>query len=126
MLRKSGLKLGRLGKQFMQSSTLVNRVNQCLTSKLLFHSDLRVFNFKLQGMGLIIHVHNHMKSLCYSRIVLKCCWISQTLAARRLTELQEALNNQLDVIKKIQHMQVCLAISLTQTMVRSRVFDDSG
>lgn len=30
---------------------------------------------------------------------------AKTLAARRLTELQEALHNQLDVIQKIQHMQ---------------------
>ncbi|KAG0625809.1 hypothetical protein M758_2G082000 [Ceratodon purpureus] len=30
---------------------------------------------------------------------------AKTLAARRLTELQEALQNQLDVIQKIQHMQ---------------------
>ncbi|XP_073395926.1 E3 ubiquitin-protein ligase BRE1-like 2 [Physcomitrium patens] len=30
---------------------------------------------------------------------------AKTLAARRLTELEEAMNNQLDVIQKIQHLQ---------------------
>jgi hypothetical protein len=40
----------------MKSNALINRVIG------LLHVGLHVFHFKLQGMGLVMDVHNHMKS----------------------------------------------------------------
>lgn len=56
--------------------------------------------------------------IMFARISPTCYWSLQTLAARRLMELQEALQNHLDVIKKFQHMQVGFATILSQVLVR--------
>lgn len=49
----------------------------------------------------------------------RICTYVQALAAARLTELKEALHNQLDIMKKIQLMQV----RLQQVTVWLRVSD---